>query len=341
MLNLACPFAVHMHILMHILALAHSQGKRKTMKEQQTDPLTVFGSLEASVHFWCPASGCCSLCPCLSLLKSLRSENKMLVMDAIVHSADVSSPLGVLHGKTTHHSRTPRRIGHCIQWHPVHWRKKVLLNILRYLNYFELFWTRLNCIRFLWLEENLRGQILLENGLLRKLGLTDAWMSSLPKVTRTGAEHMPNTSLIIFAHLTPSQSLNPSHKSVSFFIHSLSIFIMLYLFESTYFPDFSSCFFMVSLSPDVELSWRRKLRVFLFNSWTIGRGALDMCKFWYRRHRRPLWRCFDSTTEINGDLLCNHYDLWKFSELHMVLVAACSCGSSLKRQGRGLLRNLC
>jgi len=39
-----------MHILMHILALAHSQGKRKTMKEQQTDPLTVFGSLEASVH---------------------------------------------------------------------------------------------------------------------------------------------------------------------------------------------------------------------------------------------------------------------------------------------------
>lgn len=41
-----------------------SNWKRKTMKEQQTDPLTVFGS----------------------------SENKMLVMDAIVHSADVSNP---------------------------------------------------------------------------------------------------------------------------------------------------------------------------------------------------------------------------------------------------------
>ena len=40
-----------MHTLMHVLALTHSQGKRKTMKEQQTDPLTVFGSLEASVLF--------------------------------------------------------------------------------------------------------------------------------------------------------------------------------------------------------------------------------------------------------------------------------------------------
>ena len=74
--------------------------------------------------------------PCLFLLKSLRSENKMLVMDAIVHSADVSNPLDGFPGETIHDSRTPRRPGHCIQWHPIHWKKRVLLNIL---NHFERF----------------------------------------------------------------------------------------------------------------------------------------------------------------------------------------------------------
>ena len=260
MLNLACPFAVHMHILMHILALAHSQGKRKTMKEQQTDPLTVFGSLEASVHLWCPASGCCSLCPCLSLLKSLRSENKMLVMDAIVHSADVSSPLGVLHGKTTHHSRTPRRIGHCIQWHPVHWRKKVLLNILRYL---ELFWIILNYFEHVWTAFDFSGLRTCEVKSCSRMVCYTSLGWQMPGWVLCPRWPGPAQSAKhIFDHLctSPSQSVTilhnhliPSHKSVSFFIHSLSIFIMLYLFESTYFPDFSSCFFMVSLSPDVEL----------------------------------------------------------------------------------------
>ena len=81
---------VHMHLHMHNLALTQSRGKRKTMKEQQTDPLTVFGSLEASADV--------RLQDAVSVpvpAKSLRSDNKMLVMDAIVHSADGSSPLGV------------------------------------------------------------------------------------------------------------------------------------------------------------------------------------------------------------------------------------------------------
>jgi len=217
------------------------------------------------------------------------------------------------------------------------------------LNYFELFWIILNTSE---LHSISLAWELVRSNPAREWSVTQAWADRcLDEFFAQGDQdrrRVPNTSLIIFAHHlhNPSQSFTiiwSLHTNLfhSLFIlyQSLSCYIYLNLRISQIFPVVSSwcrCHLMSNY-----ISWRRKLRVFLFNSWTIGRGALDMCKFWYRRHRRPLWRCFDSTTEINGDLLCNHYDLWKFSELHMVLVAACSCGSSLKRQGRGLLRNLC